>query len=100
MTSTQVHPYWLVDNIKVENYKSVSFYKHNDGIKCIIVYEESYKDIEFHYVFDSNDCLLSLYSIDDKETKLLFDRDYEINIETGNYIMDMMDSNKVCKRAM
>ena len=68
-------PYNLLDNLKLDNYTSVSYKKVSNGllaeISCII----DERPMSFYYEFDLSNYLSKVYYYEDDALEFLFDRE-------------------------
>jgi hypothetical protein len=70
-----VTPSNLIDNLKLEKYKKISYQKTKDNyLKCEMITEENGKKIVFDYYFDDRDFLIYAEAIEGTSKELLFDR--------------------------
>ncbi|AKR09568.1 MULTISPECIES: hypothetical protein [Bacillus cereus group] len=85
-------PYNLLENVKLDNYFYVNYYKNEIGIvcemKCTV---KDGSDLLYFYHFDKNDCLVKVYMQDSNDAKvLIFDREQELNNEINKHIRKNM----------
>lgn len=78
ITSPIVTPYNLVEFLKLENYKSLNFFKENSKVIAKITFM-SYDTIEnsLYYVFNLDNELIEIYQIDNDEKVICFNREKE-----------------------
>ena len=80
-------PYNLLENVKLDNYSYVNYYKGEQGVicemKCINLDKEEAK---YYYFFDSNDHLFKVnMQVSGAESKEVFNRDDELQGEISKY---------------
>lgn len=78
ITSPIVTPYNLVEFLKLENYKSLNFFKEDNKVIAKITFM-SYDTIEnsLYYVFNLDNELIEIYQIDNGEKIVCFNREKE-----------------------
>ena len=72
--SSILTPYNLLENLQLENYLSVNYYKQNEYIVADVIFLEYNDEIKFRYFFDHNNSLQKIYHINGNETIVHFDR--------------------------
>lgn len=81
-----VTPYNLLENAKLPNYKYVSYYKEESGLvaemQCLT---EDGNEAIFHYHFDNNDHLKTVYMTVGGQREIVFDRQTELQKLTSEY---------------
>lgn len=80
-------PYNLLENVKLDNYNYVNYYKGEIGIICEMeCFENNNTVVKFYYHFDNNDHLYKVL-MDSKNNKQeeLFHRDSELKKELNKY---------------
>lgn len=79
MYSPVVTPYNLLENVKLDNYSYVNYYKGEHGItaemKCMT---DDQVETVFYYNFDKEDKLFDVYMEVDSVKTLVFDREKEL----------------------
>lgn len=79
-------PYNLLENAKLDNYSYVKYYKNENGLmaemECEIPDEGR---ITFLYQFDKNDYLQKIYQKDDRENRVVFDRECAVQDAERDY---------------
>lgn len=88
-----VTPYNLLDNVKLDNYKYVNYYKGDTGLitemKCIM---DNNEEAVFYYYFDEYDKLMKVCKEEKQERVIIFDREEEIKSTKKTYFMRTKDS--------
>ena len=72
--SSILTPYNLLENLQLDNYLSVNYYKKNEYIVADIIFIEHNEEIKFRYFFDNNEYLQKIYYVNGDESILYFDR--------------------------
>lgn len=85
-------PHNLVDNIHLDNYKSINYTKDGDKIICEMTSIEDDRLVNYYYQFDNNNYLQCAYIIDGNEKYEIFNREKELDLAIKNY-----DSEKLKK---
>ncbi len=82
-----ITPRDLVDNIKLANYKKISYESTNtNGLKCEMITENDAKDeVIFNYYFDDKDFLIYVEAIENSVKTVMFNRSEKLNILLDNY---------------
>jgi hypothetical protein len=70
-------PYNLLENLELDNYLSINYYKQDNCIIADIVFLVYGEEITYRYLFDANNFLQKIYHVDDDELILHFDRSQE-----------------------
>ncbi|MDR3600228.1 MAG: hypothetical protein P4L49_07075 [Desulfosporosinus sp.] len=82
-----VTPYNLLENAKLPNYKYVTYYKEESGLiaemQCMT---EDGNEAIFHYHFNHDDHLRSVYMTKGGQKELVFDRQTELQKLTAEYL--------------
>lgn len=95
-----VTPKDLLDNVKLDNYSYVNYYKKNNNLvvdmECMC--EDGIRR-KFNYIFDNNDNLLQIKATPGNlmQTDVLFDREIELKVLLDEYneIQNKVLSEKV-----
>lgn len=75
LKSPLVTPFNLLENITLNNYVSIKYYKDNDSILADIVFLSYNEEITYRYVFDKNYFLQEIYEVDDGKLIKRFSRE-------------------------
>lgn len=78
-------PHNLVDNIHLDNYKSINYTKDGDRIICEMISTEEGGLVKYYYEFDNNNYLQLAYIIDVDEKYEIFNREKELDIAIKDY---------------
>lgn len=94
----------LLNHIRYDEYTEVSFKKNHIGIIAELKYEKDGETAQYECQFGSNEMLSTIYIIKDDTRKLMFDREYELTIEKGTYLLEEFNKaqskNKKMKKAL
>ncbi|MFB7121842.1 hypothetical protein [Bacillus tropicus] len=88
LNSPVLTPYNLLENVKLNNYHYVNYYKGEVGIICEMKCNtEDGDELKYFYHFDNNDYLFQVYMQPTNGEKLMvFDRGQELNNEVNKYL--------------
>ena len=67
-------PYNLLENLQLDNYLSIHYYKQNESITADIVFLDHNEEIKFRYIFDYNNFLQKIYHVNGDDLIVHFDR--------------------------
>lgn len=70
-------PYNLLENLQLDNYLSINYYKQNKDIIADIVFLDHNKEIKFRYIFDDNNNLQKIHYVNGDDLIVYFDREKE-----------------------
>lgn len=76
--SPMLTPYNLLENLELDNYLSINYFKQDNSILADIVFLNNNKEITYRYVFDRDNFLQTIYCIDEEDMILQFDRHEDI----------------------
>ena len=87
LNSPILTPYNLLENVKLDNYSYVNYYKGEQGIICEMKCTNLEKEeAKYSYFFDINDHLLKVnMQVAGAETIEVFNRDIELQSHVRNY---------------
>ena len=77
INSSILTPYNLLENLELDNYLSINYYKQNDYIVADIVFLAHNERITYRYMFDYDNFLQKIYHVNGDEMILHFDRNQE-----------------------
>lgn len=78
-------PQNLVENIQLENYLEIKYYKNEKEIICEMVTEEEDEEIRYIYSFTKNGQLQTIFAAYEGEEMELFDRSKELQLLLNEY---------------
>lgn len=78
-------PQNLVENIQLENYLEIKYYKHDKEIICEIITEDDGEEIKYIYHFSKSNQLQTLVAVCGKEKFEMFDRNTELQVLLDEY---------------
>ena len=78
-------PQNLVENIQLESYLEIKYYRKHKEIICEMTVEEEHEIVSFIYSFSMNNQLQRAYAICDGENIDLFDRSKELDTLLDEY---------------
>ena len=87
-----ITPRDLVDNIKLSNYKKISYESTNsNGMKCEMITENYTNDeVIFNYYFDDKDFLIYIEAIEDSVKTVMFNRNEKLNLLLDKITMNQL----------
>lgn len=75
MNSSVVTPYNLLENIILDNYVSINYFKKENDILSDVIFVVNNKEITYRYIFNLNNDLKQIYEINDDDGNILiFDK--------------------------
>lgn len=77
INSPVLTPYNLLENLELENYLSINFFKQDGSILADIVFLICEDRITYRYVFDADNFLQKIYLVDGDSLIVQFDRTLE-----------------------
>lgn len=77
LNSPILTPYNLLENLDLDNYLSINYYKEDGSIKADITFVYCGDEIVFRYIFDKDNSLQKIYHVSGDELILHFDRTKE-----------------------
>lgn len=92
ITSPIITPFNLIEYLKLENYKSMNFYKKGNNIIAEVTFI-SYEVFEntLYYVFNHDNELLEIYQIEDENKIICFNR----KTEKERIVNELNDSREI-----
>lgn len=90
---TIVTPYNLLDNIYIEGYSDIHYYKEDSKVVCKLIYQIS--DV-YYYYFDKDNRLQRVVNIENGKQTVLFERSEELEKTIKNYNTLKTLSEKNC----
>lgn len=72
--SSILTPYNLLENLELDNYLSINYYKDDGSIVADIVFLVYDTEITYRYIFDNKHFLQKNYHVDGDELVVQFDR--------------------------
>lgn len=85
----------LVDHIRHENYSQVLFKKNELGVIAELHFENDSIEKVYECQFDKSEMLQTIFLRQNGIKKLIFDREYELSIETAMYTYEKLISSEV-----
>ena len=85
MYSPIITPYNLLENVKLDNYYYVKYYKGEKGITCEMKCDTDQIAEIFFYCFDEFDKLVSIFIKDGRKKKLIYNRQVELSKAKKNF---------------
>lgn len=70
-------PYNLLENLELENYLSINYFKENDCVLADIKFLAHNEEVTFRYTFDNESFLQTIYHMDGDDMVIQFDRRIE-----------------------
>jgi hypothetical protein len=92
---TIVTPYNLLDNIYIEGYSDIHYYKEDSKVICKLIYQIS--DV-YYYYFDKDNILQRVVNIENGKQTVLFERSKELDKTIRNYKTLKIDEDSNCKK--
>lgn len=78
-------PQNLVENIQLENYLEIKYYKDDKEIICEMITEDDGEEIRYIYHFSKNNQLQALVALCGEERIEMFDRNTELQVLLDEY---------------
>ena len=78
-------PQNLVENIQLENYLEIKYYKDDKEIICEMITEDDGEEIRYIYHFSKSNQLQALVAVCGKEHIEMFDRNTELQVLLDEY---------------
>lgn len=91
LTSSILTPYNLLENLELDNYLSINYYKEDKSIKADIKFLSCGDEIVFRYIFDEDNSLQKIYHIRGEDLILHFDR----TKEKEDLILQLKENNEL-----
>lgn len=86
MTNAQIlTPHNLLDNIKLDNYQEIKYYKNESSLYCEMKSIENNEEIRYLYEFGMDNKLQRAQIFSDVEVMEIFNRSKELKIALENY---------------
>jgi len=77
LNSAIVTPFNLLENIKLDNYESINYFKEDEFIVADIIFLVNNDQIKYQYHFDMDNHLQKIFYVSETEKVLEFDREEE-----------------------
>ncbi len=77
LNSPILTPYNLLENLELDNYLSINYYKEDEYIKADIKFLSCGSEVVFRYIFSEDNLLQKIYHVDGEKLILHFDRTQE-----------------------
>ncbi|MEI5994121.1 hypothetical protein [Candidatus Enterococcus mansonii] len=94
--STILTPYNLLENIKLNNYSEINYYKEEQNIICRMTSLEDNEEVNYFYVFDKKDNLLTAKILYGTEELEIFNRSKELNSLIEHHKKQHIQNKKIC----
>lgn len=78
-------PQNLVENIQLNNYLEIKYYKDDNEIICEMLAEDDGERVKYVYHFSKNNQLQTLFAVCEDECIEMFDRKKELQILLNEY---------------
>lgn len=91
LNSPILTPYNLLENLELDNYLSINYYKESNCIKADIKFLSCGNEIVFRYIFNEDNSLQKIYHVNGEELILHFDRTQE----KEDLILQLKQDNKL-----
>lgn len=78
-------PQNLVENIHLENYLEIKYYKSDEEIICEMITEDENEEVKYVYCFSRNNQLQRAFALCGSESIELFDRSKELQTLLDEY---------------